>query len=480
MRSLFILAYLLVALSAVARSQTAVSDDAAATACRDGMSAYLAGRHAEAAPDLAACAQSEPAPLEALLALTAISLDSDSPFEAVAWSARAAETYPESADARYFYGRALSAAGDADAALRQWEQGLALKTEHPGLLRELAHLHLERGQDSAAYGLLTQLVRVGGGDGWAHRRLSELAGERALWRQALRHWNDALSFGPQVGPDLRRAGELAILAGDTAYAVQAGQRAVATDPSAASYALLGEAHFASRDFEAAEADLRRSLELDPELSAARFHLANVLELLDRVEESEGEFRHYTAMEPQDPLGFYNFAVHLDKRGRTREALLNAEQACTIDSTLLGPRILRGSLLEKLGDDAGALREAEAVLGLAVNDRGRMTAWRDGIRERVAAAEASAAAGMVLLLHLVTPDSAALAGAERDLVAGMDFSVVATRYSVGPTAAQGGAIGWIDPREMTDALRRAIEVLDIQEISPPVAAGGLFHIFKRVR
>ncbi len=480
MRNLFILACLLAASYAMPQSQTAVPDDAAVVACREGMSAYLAGRHEEAAADLATCAENEPAPLEALLALTDMSLSGERPFDAVAWSVRAVETYPESADARYFYGRALAASGDVAAAQRQWEQGLALKTEHPGLLREMAHLQLERGQESPAYGLLTQLVRVGGGDGWAHRQLAELAGKRALWRQALRHWHDALSYGPQTGSDLRKAGELAILAGDTAYAVRAGQQAVAADSAAASFAVLGEAQFAALDFGAAEDALRRALSLNPELSTSRFHLANVLELQGRVEESAGEFRHYTVMEPQDPLGFYNFAVHLDKRGLTREALLNAEQACAIDSTLLGPRILRGRLFEKLGDDAAALREAETVLGLAGSDRGRVIAWRDEIRERVAAAEASAAAGMVQLLHLVTPDSTALVMAQRDLVDGMDFSVVATRYSVGPTAAQGGAIGWIDPRDMVEDLRRAIVALDVQETSPPVATGGLFHIFKRVR
>lgn len=479
MRSPLFLACCLTVLAATARAQPAPaagSDDT----CRDGMSAYLSGRHAEAAPALSACAAQDTPPLDALLALTDMALVAARAVDAVSWSARAAETYPESADARYFYGRSLAAAGDADAALRQWEQGLAIRTEHPGLLREMAHLHLQRGQERPAYGLLTQLVRVSGGDGWTHRTLSELAAKRALWRQALRHWQDALRFGPTDGSDLRKAGELAILAGDTAFAVQAGASAVAADSSASSLALYGEVLFAAHDFGAAETFLRRALDLDPTLSAPRFHLANVLELQGRVEDAEGEFRHYTTLEPLDPLGFYNFAVHLDKRGLTREALLNTEQACALDPELLGPRILRGRLYEKLGDDTAALREAEAMLSSGVGEPERVAAWRDGIRARVSQAETSVASGLVQLLHLVTPDSAAAVLAERDLYAGLDFAVVTTRYSVGPTAAQGGDIGWIDPRDMVGELRRAIEALAVQEISPPVASGGLFHIFMRVR
>jgi len=448
--------------------------------CSEGLSHYLAGRSPDAEPLLALCAETEPAPLEILLALTEITLSSERGYDAVSWSVRAVTTYPESADARYFHGRALAAIDDPDAALRQWEQGLALKDEHPGLLRELARLHLIRGQESQAYGLLTQLVRVGGSDAWTHRALSELSSKRALWRQALRHWADAMSFGPRNGADLRRAGELAILAGDTAYAVRAGLGAVETDHSGASYALLGEAYFAAHDFTSAEAALREALDRAPELSASRFHLANVLELQGRVEEAEGEFRHYTVLEPDDPLGFYNFAVHLDKRGLTGPALLNAEQASAIDPNLAGPRILRGQLLEKLGDDGAALQEAEKVMGLPGVDKTRATAWRDDLRTRVASADSLAAAGLVQLLHLITPDSAAVALARADLLSGLDFSVVVTRYSVGNTAAQGGIIGWIDPPDMVGDLRRAIEALDIQEFSPPVESGGLYHIFKRVR
>ncbi|MBC8422592.1 peptidylprolyl isomerase, partial [bacterium] len=152
----------------------------------------------------------------------------------------------------------------------------------------------------------------------------------------------------------------------------------------------------------------------------------------------------------------------------------------LDPELLGPRILRGRLYEKLGDDTAALREAEAMLSSGVGEPERVAAWRDGIRARVSQAETSVASGLVQLLHLVTPDSAAAVLAERDLYAGLDFAVVTTRYSVGPTAAQGGDIGWIDPRDMVGELRRAIEALAVQEISPPVASGGLFHIFMRVR
>ncbi len=451
-----------------------------APSCAEGMSHFLAGRPAEAEPLLAECADADSGPLDALLALTEICLASGRGYDAASWSGRAARDYPESADARYFHGRSLLAVDDPASAVATWEAGLALRTEHPGLLRELARFHLQAGDDAKAYGLLTQLVRVTGGEAWAHRALSDLAGRRALWRQALAHWQDALSLGPRHGADLRRAGELAILAGDTAFAIRAGRGAVESDGTAASHALLGEAFFAARDFAGAEIALRAALERDPGLASARFHLANALELQGLVEEAEGEFRHYTAQVPEDALGFYNFAVHLDKRGRLEEALLNAEQAIALAPATAGPRLLRGRLLEKMGDDVGALGEAEAVLALPGIDTEGAAAWRDEIRARLASDEDAAAAGKIRLLHLVTPSDEDLAAAQSDLLEGLDFAVVVTRYSTGATAAQGGDIGWIEPSDMVGELRRAIEALEAQEISPPVTSGGLYHIFKRIR
>jgi len=68
----------------------------------------------------------------------------------------------------------------------------------------------------------------------------------------------------------------------------------------------------------------------------------------------------------------------------------------------------------------------------------------------------------------------------EIEAGEDFGNLAVRFSVGPTAARGGDIGWVAPQDMAGALREAIEVLGVNEISPPVESGGLTHLFKRIR
>ena len=69
----------------------------------------------------------------------------------------------------------------------------------------------------------------------------------------------------------------------------------------------------------------------------------------------------------------------------------------------------------------------------------------------------------------------------ELAAGTDFAELAVRFSQGPAAARGGDIGWIDPRGDGRApAAAAIRSLGVNEISPPVEAGGLFHLFKRIR
>ncbi|MBK7702932.1 MAG: tetratricopeptide repeat protein [bacterium] len=392
--------------------------------------------------------------------------------DALRWGARAAGDHPASPDARYWYGRALLASGDLGAARSQWEQGLAVGSEHAGLLEALARLLLEQGEEQPAYGLFTQLVRVTGGTPNVHKTLSRIAQKRALWRQALAHWADALSYGSPPPADLRSAVELGIMAGDTAYAVTIGRETVRRDDSAASWAVLGEAYFAARRYQQAETALRTALERDAGQAASRFHLANTLELLGRQQEADAEFRRYVAGAPQDPIGHFNFALHLESRSRLAEALQEATRACQLGPRVTEARLLKARLLDRLGDDGQLLAELGSMLADGVGNAAKLGAWRDEVKERRRQEAGLLAAGQVLLLHIALPDDEAAALVRGEIADGVDFAALATSYSVGAAAATGGDIGWLDPRQMAEPLRTAVASLSPQEISPPVASGGL--------
>ena len=149
--------------------------------CSEGLRLFRERQYAAAAPLLAECLEISGERLESLLALTVISIQQGQSYDAVKWGRRALDLEPENIDVIYWYGRALLANDDASGALTQWEKGLTLDSEHLGILEGLARLYLDMGQDGKAYGLLNQLVRVGGDLGWAHRAMSDISRRRGMW-----------------------------------------------------------------------------------------------------------------------------------------------------------------------------------------------------------------------------------------------------------------------------------------------------------
>ncbi len=447
--------------------------------CAEGQRLFQSGDLAAAAASLRACLQAGEQ-LQPLLQLAAIASLTKRPAEAGELAARALELEPESVEARYWLGRAHLEQGDPAAAEREWERGLAVSTDHPGVVEGLARLAIDRGQHAKAYGLLTQLVRLGKGQGWTHRLLADLSRRKGLWADALGHWRDAMALEGEDAPTLLAAGELAILAGDTAGAIAACRQAVELDPGAAAHGGLGEAYFAAHRYGEALSALQRAVELAPDNPRHRFNLANVLELLDESDEAEEHFRAFIALSPQDAVGHFNFGIHLEKRGRTLAALEQVEEASRLAPDMLTAQVVRGQLLEKLGRFEEAIAAVDVIMARDSENRERLQSWRSSLEGKLAEERRLRRPGQVALQHIVTGDTALARLIVRDLQAGLDFAVVATRYSSGPTAAQGGDIGFVSPDDMVEPLRSAIRALAPNETSPVVETKGLFHVFKRIR
>ena len=135
------------------------------------------------------------------------------------------------------------------------------------------------------------------------------------------------------------------------------------------------------------------------------------------------------------------------------------------------------------ENAGLWDEALVVLGeLKVRDRtnlAELMTWEARLTGQREAAREATAAGKIRLLHLVVGDEQTMALVQEELARGEDFGLVVTRFSSGPAAARGGDIGWVRPAEMVPEMRAVVADLAVNEISPPLAAGGLYHMFKRV-
>lgn len=447
--------------------------------CFRGRELYLASRFLEARTALMECLATGQEEVEVLLPLAVMAVREGRLDEGIEFSRRAVAVAPSDPEARYWYGRALLRADRPLEARQQWEQGLAQSADHPGILEGLARLSLAAGETAKAYNLLVRLQMLGIDDAWLHALLAEIAAGKGIWGQALQHAEDAMARGEPNTDDLLFAAELAILSGQPERAVDYGRRAVTLEPGARTRGALGETFFAIEEIDSAQVYLRRAVAEPGSNPRHRFNLANVLEVAGHYEEAGEHFRGFLAEQPDDAVGHFNYGVHLDKLGRREDAMREVSRAIELRPDMLSAYVVMAQMLENRGAWDEAL---QVVAELKVRDQenlAELTAWEDRLLAAQAEAAAAANEGKIRLLHLVVGDEETLALVQDDLAAGENFAAVVMRYSTGPAAARGGDIGWVRPADMVPEMRTLVENLATNEISPPLEAGGLYHMFKRV-
>ena len=447
--------------------------------CPEGRDLYRAARFEEARGALRDCLSEEGESVEVLLPLAVMGVREGRLEEAVEYAQRAVALDPGDAEARYWYGRALLRSDRLPEARSQWEQGLAVSTEHAGILEGLARLALTDGETAKAYNLLTQLQLLGVDEAWLHGLLAEIAAGKGLWTKAFDHLEDSMARAEPSVEDLIFGAELAILSGHRSAALTYGRRAVAREPGARTRGSLGQTFFALEEVDSAIVYLQLALSEPGADPVYRFNLANALEVVGRTLEADEHFRIFLTERPDDAVGRFNFGIHLDKLGRREEALVQLARALELQPDMLSAYVVQVQILE----NAGLWDEALVVLGeLKVRDRtnlAELMTWEARLMGQREAAREATAAGKIRLLHLVVGDEQTMALVQEELARGEDFGLVVTRFSSGPAAARGGDIGWVRPAEMVPEMRAVVADLAVNEISPPLAAGGLYHMFKRV-
>lgn len=446
--------------------------------CARGERYFREDNHAAAEPYLRQCLAQEES-LRSLLPLLVIAVLQERPEDGKELGQRALALDAQNARVRYWLGRAHLLAGETDAAAEQWEAGLVLDVNHAGILEALARLSLRQGDDARAYNLLLQLRMQGGDDLWLHQLLATIARRRGLWGQAAIHWQDIVDIQGETEENLVVLGELHILAGEAEKAVDVFRHAVQVLPTGATWGGLGEAWFSLNEVDSAVVALRRAVKLDPTNPHNRFNLANSLQIKGDLVGAEEQFLTYLEIQPDDPVGHFKYGVHLELRGEEVRALAEVEKAVALEPQYIEAQVVLAQMYETRGRVDEALSTIDRIEQLDPGAAAEMSEWRARVEGDRSASEAALAAGKVHLRHLVTSLDAA-GEVSRELAAGEDFGVLATRFSHGPTAARGGDIGWVDPEDMMPSVRDAIRALAPGETAGPIDAGGAAHFFERVR
>ncbi|MBM4131729.1 tetratricopeptide repeat protein [bacterium] len=448
-------------------------------ACARGREAYRRGEHEVARTALLECLAVEGDRLDLLLPLTVIALEAGDQAQALRFADRALAAAPEDPEALYWNGRALLAGGEPPRARERWEQALQRDGTHYGVLEGLARLAVGDGEPTRAYQFLMQMKQGGLDQPWLHRLLADIAAGRGLWSQALGHVQDALVLEPQAVADWRSSAELAILGGRLDKAVEYARHAVSLEPDGASLGGLGEAFFAADQVDSALVYLRKAVSRGGGAPRVRFNLANAMEVAGLHEEAGQQFRLFLKEQPNDSVGHFNYAIHLQKQGQLAGALAAVDQALRLDPGMLTAHVVRVQVLEDLGRWDDALGAVARLKELDRDNLAELNAWEQRLVRSRGAAEGAEAAGKMHLLHMVLTDREQLALVTEALGRGEDFAALVVQHSRGPAAARGGDIGWIKVDEMVEPIRGALLALRTGETSPPIESKGLIHLFKRI-
>ena len=448
--------------------------------CVEGRDLYRRGDHNAARTALLACLGDEGDLKEILLPLTVIALQAGDASQALRFADRAVAAAPDDPEVLYWDGRALLAAGKTSEARARWEGALQLDTGHLGVLEGLARLAVADRDPIRAYQFLMQMRQRGLNQPWLHRLLADIAAGRGLWAQALAHLQDSLVLEPEQVADWMSASELALLGGDHVRSIAYSRKAVALAPDAVSLGGLGEAFFAAEQVDSALVYLRRAIAAGGAKPRVRFNLANAMEVAGLTEEAGQNFKQFLKDEPKDPVGHFNYAIHLQKQGQLEEALAEANHALRLDPGMLTAGVVRVQILEDLARWDDALAAVNDLKSRDKSNQAELAAWAQRLAGQRDAARGAVAAGKIHLLHIVLTDRRQLAKVTDDLARGEDFATLAVQFSQGAAAAKGGDIGWLKADEMVQPLRGAIAPLQIGEVSPPIETKGLIHLFKRVR
>lgn len=162
---------------------------------------------------------------------------------------------------------------------------------------------------------------------------------------------------------------------DGERAEAAARRAVALDDHLpAAHAMLGLVLFCTRhDWNAAEKEYRRALELDPRQAFAVVEYADLLRVLGRTTEAETIVRKARQLLPALPvLAVKQAEIELDLN-RPDAAMATAREAIRLKENYRRAHVALGAVYERMGEFGKALAEYQRALAIQGEDRQALAA-----------------------------------------------------------------------------------------------------------
>jgi arylsulfatase A-like enzyme/Tfp pilus assembly protein PilF len=167
----------------------------------------------------------------------------------------------------------------------------------------------------------------------AYRKLKKFEEAAAGFRRLIQ-------LDPKDPKPYMNLGEISIDTGDFDAAISHLEKALAADPehSAVAHNLLGSAYLEKKMLEPAEREIRKSLEMRPQIPDAHYNLGLLYEEKGDLQKAEEEYRKEIEIHPGAHPAYFNLALLLAKAGDGQGEFANFKEAVKAN-----PRFARGYL-----------------------------------------------------------------------------------------------------------------------------------------
>jgi arylsulfatase A-like enzyme/tetratricopeptide (TPR) repeat protein len=213
--------------------------------------------------------------------------------------------------------------GRNDDAIRGYRSVIDRRPDTEDAYRKLALVYWRTNQPQLAIAVLEAALRNGVTQDEVKIRLGEYLARSGQTARAIQLLSSFAGDDPDA---LIALGNTYQLAGRTADAVKTFERLAKVDPkNGIAYENIGIARLESRDFAAAEAALRKAIDVDASLGGAYTALGVVLARTNRRAEAIDAWKQAVAMDAGDFSAMYNLILNLVESGRGQEAAPYADR-----------------------------------------------------------------------------------------------------------------------------------------------------------
>ena len=332
-----------------------------ARAVAEAVTAWQAGRIADAEAAAAAIVARLPSHAGALQLLGVIALNRGEPQRAVERLRHAAAADPHRAETHSNLGVALLALGRPQEAITEFEQAIELKPDYPEAFSNLGMTLQRLGTHDEAIAAYRRAVELKPDFAEAHFNLGSVLAERGETDDAITALRIAISVNPGLAAAHLRLGRALASRGDMDEAITAFRQALELRPNEAEgYSNLGAALWELHRIDEAVEAHRQAVALDGNSADAYSNFGVALGEQGKVDEAIAAFHRAITLKPDMAMAYSNLGEALRRDGRTNEAIAAFRQAIALQpNAAVAHSNLAGTFKElgKLDDAIAAYRRA---------------------------------------------------------------------------------------------------------------------------